>query len=87
MRTRSGSLRGSQDARQEPRAGRDDVPSDAGEIIRSWRCRLGLTQRALAEALGVNFSTVSRWEKGQGLPSRLAWHRLKRFAAERGWLL
>ena len=90
QRSPSESLRDSPaptDARREPRPGRDDIPADADEMIRSWRCRMGLTQGALAYALGVGFATVSRWENGHGLPSRLAWHRLKRVAAERGWLL
>jgi putative transcriptional regulator len=43
-----------------------------------------MTQEGLARALSVTFSTVSRWENGHVLPSRLAWHALQRFATERG---
>ena len=44
----------------------------------------GLTQEGLAHSLSVTFSTVSRWENGHVLPSRLAWRALQQLAAERG---
>jgi putative transcriptional regulator len=59
-------------------------PSDAGRIIRAWRQRTGLTQEGLAQALSVTFSTVSRWENGHVLPSKLAWRALQQLADERG---
>jgi len=59
-------------------------PPDVGPILRAWRARLGLTQEALADALNVTFSTVSRWENGRFRPSSLAWKALERLAAERG---
>src|SRR5688572_14045612 len=52
--------------------------------IRDWRCRLGLTQEGLAEALDVTFSTVSRWENGHVKPSKLAWRALRELAQARG---
>ena len=60
------------------------TPPDAAQIIRAWRRRLGLTQEALAQALSVTFSTVSRWENGHVLPSKLAWRALQELATERG---
>ncbi|WP_352572967.1 helix-turn-helix domain-containing protein [Mesorhizobium australicum] len=33
--------------------------------VKAIRARLGLTQQGLADALGVNLSTVWRWENGQ----------------------
>jgi len=57
---------------------------DTGRMIRAWRHRSGLTQEALAQALGVTFSTVSRWENGRVRPSSLAWKALVQVAAERG---
>ena len=57
---------------------------DTGRMIRAWRHRSGLTQEALAQALGVTFSTVSRWENSHVRPSSLAWKALVQVAAERG---
>ena len=39
-----------------------------GRFIAERRRAKGLTQRALAEALGVSDRTVSKWECGGGLP-------------------
>lgn len=38
------------------------------EEIRAYRQTLGLTQEALATALGVSPDTVSRWESGHAQP-------------------
>jgi transcriptional regulator with XRE-family HTH domain len=38
------------------------------EEICNYRQALGLTQEALASALGVSSDTVSRWESGQSQP-------------------
>jgi len=62
----------------------NDEPPAGGEVIRSWRCRMGITQEELARTLGVTLSTVNRWENGHVLPSRLAWRGLKGFATKRG---
>ena len=59
------------------------VPANAAQINRAWRRRTGLTQEGLAQALSVTFSTVSRWENGHVLPSKLAWRALQRLAADR----
>lgn len=47
------------------------------EEIKSLRDRLGLTQKELAEAIGVTITTVSRWEMGIARPSKLALYQLK----------
>jgi transcriptional regulator with XRE-family HTH domain len=62
-------------------------PPDAARIIRTWRERIGLTQEGLAQALDVDFSSVSRWENGHVQPSKLAWRAFEQFAAARGLLL
>jgi putative transcriptional regulator len=62
----------------------NNPPHDAGQVIRAWRQRVGLTQEGLAQALSVTFSTVSRWENGHVLPSKLAWRALQQLAGERG---
>jgi len=59
-------------------------PLDAPRMIRAWRHRSGLTQEALAQTLGVTFSTVSRWENSHVRPSSLAWKALVQVAVERG---
>lgn len=38
------------------------LTSLVGERLRQLRTRLGLTQEALAQLLGVSFTTVNRWE-------------------------
>jgi superfamily II DNA or RNA helicase/DNA-binding XRE family transcriptional regulator len=50
--------------------------------IKRLRARLGLTQAALAERLGVSFPTINRWEKGKTRPSQLAWSRILKLAGE-----
>lgn len=39
-----------------------------GALIRRLRLEKGLTQRALAEAVGVGDKAVSKWERGAGCP-------------------
>lgn len=40
----------------------------AAHAIKRLREERGLTQRALAESLGVTDKAVSKWESGRGLP-------------------
>lgn len=40
----------------------------SGEVIKALRERRGITQRMLAEAVGVTDKAVSKWEVGRGLP-------------------
>jgi transcriptional regulator with XRE-family HTH domain len=46
------------------------APRDVPAQVRFARLRLGLTQAQFAELLGVNPSTVLRWEQGRTMPSR-----------------
>ena len=39
-----------------------------GSLIRALRREAGMTQRELAEALGVTDKAVSKWERGLGCP-------------------
>ena len=39
-----------------------------GKLIRALRTQKGLTQKALAEAVGVGDKAVSKWERGLGCP-------------------
>lgn len=45
--------------------------------IKRLRGKLGLTQQALAQRLGVSFATVNRWENAQSRPSQLSWNQLR----------
>ena len=36
--------------------------------LRAWRLRRFLTQKQLAEKVGVPYQTVQRWESGQSFP-------------------
>lgn len=58
------------------------VPDDYSSRIRRTRGRLGLTQQALADRLGVSFATVNRWENSQTKPSRLFWSQIERLTLE-----
>lgn len=40
--------------------------------LRSWRARMGMTQAALAAALGLGLRTVTGWERGEAAVPRLA---------------
>lgn len=41
--------------------------------LRAWRKRLGLSQLALAERLGVTKSTAAGWEQGRSQPPPYLW--------------
>ena len=40
-----------------------------GEFLRSMRKSIGLTQKQMAEKLGVFYTTVYRWESGRITPN------------------
>lgn len=45
------------------------APQITGKVISAWRRSEGLTQREVADAVGVHFSTVSKWEtEGTTMP-------------------
>ncbi|KUK40949.1 MAG: Helicase domain-containing protein, partial [Clostridia bacterium 62_21] len=54
------------------------IPQDYPDRIRRLRAKLGLSQKRLAELLGVSFASVNRWENGQTRPNRLAWGQILR---------
>src|SRR5437867_235373 len=60
----------------------ETIPEWDAERVRELRIRLGLTQRELAEELGVRQQTVSEWETGSYRP-RGASLRVLRMVAER----
>jgi transcriptional regulator with XRE-family HTH domain len=48
-----------------PRNLRNDVDKRIGSLIRAQRAKLGMSQRALAGALGVTFQQVQKYEKAE----------------------
>jgi putative transcriptional regulator len=57
-------------------------PENFPEIVKEVRKKLGLSQKALAQALGVSFATVNRWENGRTMPSKLALRQFEQFCAK-----
>jgi len=60
----------------------DTEPEALGKRIVLWRRTLGLTQRELARRLGVDPSTLGRWERGEGRPTSKYRDRLLAFLAD-----
>lgn len=54
----------------------------SSEIVREIRSYLNLSQRELADALGVSFATVNRWEKGHCEPSQIAVNAIKNLCSK-----
>ncbi len=54
------------------------------EKVRELRMKIGWVQEDLAREIGVSLSTVQRWERQGGRPSRLARRELKRLFEETG---
>ncbi|MDI6709990.1 MAG: helicase-related protein [Bacillota bacterium] len=59
-----------------------NVPPDYPDRLRRLRARLGVSQKRLAELLGVSFASVNRWENAQSRPNRLAWGQILRAELE-----
>ena len=53
---------------------------EIGDLIRSLRHELGLTQEKFAAKLGVTFPTVNRWENKRATPSPLALEKITALA-------
>lgn len=51
--------------------------------IRSLRLRLGLTQEAMAQHMGLSVDTIRRWEQERGKPSYLTREALDRLEKSR----
>ena len=50
-----------------------------GERIKAWRRLHGLSQKKLAQQLGIDPTTLARWEKDQARPSKRLKTRLCEF--------
>ena len=53
-------------------------------LIKALRSKLGLTQEQFAQKVGVTFSTVNNWEKGNRNPHPFLLQRLLEIAGEAG---
>lgn len=51
--------------------------------VKAVRVALNLSQEELAEALGISFATVNRWENGRTTPSKMALTLFKSFCSEK----
>lgn len=55
---------------------------DFSQRIKELRGKVGLTQQALADRLGVSFATVNRWENNKAKPSKVLWSQLKQIEVD-----
>ena len=60
----------------------DAQATTLGERIVAVRRKLGLSHKGLARRLDVDASTLSRWERGRGKPSKRCHDRLLTFLAD-----
>jgi putative transcriptional regulator len=51
--------------------------------VKAVRQQLKLSQDELAQALGVSFATVNRWENGKTAPSKLAQRQFEQFCNDK----
>lgn len=56
---------------------------DLIEKLRTYRLNKGLTEKILAEQVGVAFVTLNRWFNGHTLPDELHAHRVRQFLQRR----
>ena len=63
----------------------DGVPHETlAERIIATRQKLGMTQKEMARTLGIDPTTLGRWERGAGKPSRSLRERLEEFIGGSG---
>ena len=60
------------------------MDENAGNLIRTLRQKLGMTQEEFAHEIAVTVSTVNRWENAHAEPSKLAWKAIQELARKRG---
>ena len=60
------------------------MDENAGNLIRTLRQKLGMTQEEFAHEIAVTVSTVNRWENSHAEPSKLAWKAIRELAERRG---
>ena len=60
------------------------MDENAGNLIRTLRQKLNMTQEEFAHEIAVTVSTVNRWENAHAEPSKLAWKAIQDLARKRG---
>ncbi|MGB4587428.1 MAG: helix-turn-helix domain-containing protein [Rectinemataceae bacterium] len=50
--------------------------------VKTFRNTLGLNQKALAQALGVSYATINRWERGHTEPHNLVREHFEAYKAK-----
>jgi putative transcriptional regulator len=60
------------------------MEENPGNLIRSLRQKLGMTQEEFAHEIAVTVSTVNRWENAHAEPSKLAWKAIQDLAKRHG---
>lgn len=58
-------------------------PETFPETVKEVRRQLALSQEALANALGVSFATVNRWENSRTVPSKLAQRQFEQYCEQK----
>jgi len=63
---------------------KSDIPKLAKLVsaLKTYRLEKGLSQMALAKAVGVAFVTMNRWLSGHRLPDELHAYRIKKLLAQ-----
>ena len=61
-----------------------DMDENPGNLIRTLRQKLSMTQEEFAHEIAVTVSTVNRWENAHAEPSKLAWKAIHDLARKRG---
>ncbi len=68
-------------ADREYRAAIKEAVAEGGALVREARKKLGLTQRQLADRLGVDYTYISKIENGRNAPSKPVLRRLAQLMA------
>lgn len=58
---------------------------DVSNLIKELRDKLELTQEQFAQKVGVTFSTINNWEKGNRTPHPFLFQKLLEIAEEAGF--
>jgi transcriptional regulator with XRE-family HTH domain len=69
---------------QNKRSRRQTIMKKLLKQLELYRLENRITQTKLAEEIGVNFSTVSRWLNGKTKPNKIQQYHLEKFLRGKG---